>query len=147
MGDYPFTTLGPNLGDFYGHILADIPGLIEGASGGKGLGIKFLRHIERTRILFHIISSESKDPLSDYRTIREELGAYNKELLVKKEYVFFGKSDMISSIELKKKVASLKKKNPSVDEFSIHDYDSIGKIKKILNGLIRKKNKNPAPSS
>jgi len=147
VANYLFTTLEPNLGVYYGLVLADIPGLIEGASGGKGLGIKFLRHIERTRILFHIISSESKDPLSDYRTIREELGAYNKELLAKKEYVFFGKSDMISSIELKKKVASLKKKNPSVDAFSIHDYDSIGKIKKILNGLIRKKNKNPAPSS
>ena len=63
VANYLFTTLEPNLGVYYGLVLADIPGLIEGASGGKGLGIKFLRHIERTRILFHIISSESKDPL------------------------------------------------------------------------------------
>ena len=88
VANYEFTTLEPNLGAHYELILADIPGLIEGASGGKGLGIKFLRHIERTRILFHIISAESLNPAADYKIIREELGAYNKAFLKKKEYLF-----------------------------------------------------------
>jgi len=70
VANYPFTTLEPNLGVYYELILADIPGLIEGSSSGRGLGIKFLRHIERTRILFHFISTESPDLLKDYEIIR-----------------------------------------------------------------------------
>src|SRR3989344_3104103 len=63
IGNYPFTTLAPNLGDFYGRILADIPGLIEGASTGRGLGIKFLKHVERTGILLHLVSANQDDPV------------------------------------------------------------------------------------
>ena len=81
VANYPFTTLEPNLGVYYDLVLADIPGLIEGASSGKGLGIKFLRHIERTKILFHLISSESDDPLKDYYAVIKELMTYNEELL------------------------------------------------------------------
>ncbi len=139
VANYSFTTLEPNLGVYYELILADIPGLIEGASGGKGLGIKFLRHIERTNVLFHIISAESPNPYADYRVIRKELGAYNKALLKKKEYIFFSKSDMVSSVELKKSVTVLKKKKLTARAFSIHDFESIEKIKKILNALIKKK--------
>lgn len=72
VANYAFTTLEPSLGAFYELILADIPGLIEGASFGKGLGIKFLRHIERTRIFFHFISAQSENPIKDYKTIRKE---------------------------------------------------------------------------
>ena len=75
VANYPFTTLDPNLGAYYELILADIPGLLEGASQGRGLGIKFLRHIERTKTLFHFISAESTNPVSDYKIIRQELGA------------------------------------------------------------------------
>ena len=85
IGSYQFTTLDPNLGDFYGHIIADIPGLIEGASEGKGLGIKFLRHIKRTQMLAHLVSLENEKPMAVYKQIRKELGSYDKTLLEKKE--------------------------------------------------------------
>jgi GTP-binding protein len=83
VGDYAFTTLDPNLGDFYGYIIADIPGIIEGASEGKGLGLKFLRHIKRTKMLFHCLSLESTSLITDYKTIRKELKAYSEELAAK----------------------------------------------------------------
>jgi GTP-binding protein len=135
VANYFFTTLEPNLGVYYGLILADIPGLIEGASSGKGLGIKFLRHIERTKILFHFISSETLDPVKDYETIRKELGAYNKKLLEKPEFLFISKSDAVPVKELVGKIAKLKKLNPKVLPVSIYDYDSVEKVKKILNKI------------
>lgn len=139
VANYSFTTLEPNLGVYFELILADIPGLIEGASSGKGLGTKFLRHIERTKVLFHIISAESENPTAGYKTIRKELGAYNKTLLKKKEYLFLSKSDMVSPADLKKKLAMAKKLNPSAKSLSIHDFDSIEGVKKILNALIKAK--------
>ena len=139
VGNYSFTTLEPNLGVYYELILADIPGLIEGASGGKGLGTKFLRHVERTRILFHIISAESENPARDYKIIRRELGTYNKALLKKKEYLFLSKSDMIPPKELKKKLGIVRKLNPSAKALSIHDFEALEKVKKILNTLIKRK--------
>lgn len=135
VGDYPFTTLEPNLGTYYGLILADIPGLIEGASSGKGLGIKFLRHIERTKILFHLISAESETPAKDYSAIKRELGAYSKELLGKPQYVFLSKSDAVPLKEIKKKVAALKRISKNVIAISIHDWDSLEEVKKILNKM------------
>lgn len=93
VANYNFTTLEPHLGDWYGHILADIPGLIEGASEGRGLGHKFLKHIERTKFLIHLVDSSSKDFVKDYKTIRSELGNYNKELLNKKEILVISKID------------------------------------------------------
>ncbi|HUX35539.1 MAG TPA: GTPase ObgE [Candidatus Paceibacterota bacterium] len=135
IGNYPFTTLEPNLGAYYELILADIPGLIEGSSAGKGLGIKFLRHIERTKILFHLVSSESEDPAKDYKTIRKELGLYSKELLKKPEHVFLSKSDLISEKEIKKKLAALKKIDPKAIAISIIDDESIKKVEKILNAI------------
>src|SRR6185295_17577174 len=77
VANYPFTTLEPNLGVYFDLILADIPGLIEGASAGKGLGIQFLRHVERTKVFFHLVSAESQSPLGDYHTVRKELETYN----------------------------------------------------------------------
>jgi len=139
VANYPFTTLEPNLGAYYELILADIPGLIEGSSGGKGLGIKFLRHIERTRILFHFISAESPTPAQDYKTIRGELGSYNKALLLKPERLFLTKSDLVTPAELKKKLAVLKKKSKSVIAISIHDEASIKKVEKILNDIKKEK--------
>ncbi len=138
-GNYYFTTLEPNLGVYYELILADVPGLIEGSSEGKGLGIKFLRHIERTGIIFHFVSSESPDPERDYKLIRKELGAYKKELLEKPEHLFLTKSDMVSPEEFKEKLEALKKIDPKAMAISIHDYDSIEEVKKILNKIKDKK--------
>lgn len=139
VANYAFTTLEPNLGAYYHLILADIPGLIEGASSGKGLGIKFLQHIERTKVLFHLISSESENIIRDYKIIRNELKKYSKELSLKKEYLFLSKYDMISEKELKKSMATLKKLNKNVMALSIHDEDALNKLKKILNSIGRSK--------
>lgn len=146
VANYHFTTLEPNLGVYYGLILADIPGLIEGASRGKGLGIKFLRHIERTKVLFHLVSAESEDPVKDYEAIRKELGAHNKEILEKPEYVFLSKSDLLEEKAIKEKISKLeklsKRKNSiikSVMPLSVIDKEGIKKVEKILNLLMKER--------
>lgn len=139
VANYPFTTLEPNLGVYYDLILADIPGLIEGASKGKGLGDKFLRHIERTKILFHFISSESKDLWEDYQIIRKELVVYNRELVEKMEYIFLSKSDAVDAQTLKNKISVLKEKGLSATPISIYDYDSVKAVEKILNEIAARK--------
>lgn len=139
VANYHFTTLEPHLGVYYDLILADIPGLIEGASEGKGLGIKFLRHVERTRVLFHLVSAESEDPVKDYKAIRKELGAYNKSMLEKDEYLFLSKTDMTDGATIKKKLAKLKKLNKNASVLSIHDMDAITSVQKILNKIAEEK--------
>ncbi|OGZ16541.1 MAG: hypothetical protein A2494_04340 [Candidatus Lloydbacteria bacterium RIFOXYC12_FULL_46_25] len=112
IGAYQFTTLEPNLGAFHGYILADIPGLIEGASEGKGLGHKFLRHIKRTKMIAHLISLENEDVMEAYKTIRKELETFDKELGEKDEIIVLTKTDMVDEKtleEAKKKLATLKK--------------------------------------
>lgn len=112
VGSYQFTTLEPNLGAFYGYILADIPGLIEGASEGKGLGDKFLRHIKRTKMIAHLVSLENEDVVAAYKTIRGELEAYDKELGAKDEIILLTKTDMVDEETIaaaKKKLAKFKK--------------------------------------
>ncbi|MCL5004279.1 MAG: GTPase ObgE [Patescibacteria group bacterium] len=141
VADYRFTTLEPHLGDYYGLIIADIPGLIEGASGGRGLGDKFLRHVERTKVLFHLIAADSADPVLDYNVIRRELGLYNKNLLEKPEYIFLSKSDEVAANELKEKIKTLKKKKLEVTPLSIIDEASLKVVKKILNQLNQEKQK------
>ena len=139
VANYPFTTLEPNLGAYYDLILADIPGLIEGASTGKGLGIKFLRHIERTKVLFHFISADSADPIKDYENVRAELEAYNKLLLEKPEYVFITKSDAVGADVISRIKDDLKKIGKEAAAISIIEPDSIEYVKKILNDLISEK--------
>lgn len=139
VANYPFTTLEPNLGAYYELILADIPGLIEGSSSGRGLGIKFLRHIERTHILFHLISAESPAPKKDYKTIRAELGSYKKALLEKPERLFLTKSDLVTPKELNKKLLALKKIDHHAIAISMNNQESIKNIEKILNDIKDKK--------
>ncbi|MEK7135756.1 MAG: GTPase ObgE, partial [Patescibacteria group bacterium] len=107
VGDYPFTTLGPNLGDFYGHILADIPGLIEGASSGRGLGIKFLKHVERTGILLHLVSADQDDPIAAYGEVHKEIELFGHGLAKKREIIILSKIDLISRGECETKMQLL----------------------------------------
>lgn len=107
IADYPFTTLEPNLGivrykNYQSITVADIPGIIEGAHLGKGLGLKFLRHIERTKILLIMIDITSEDYVKDYKTLLGELEKYSKVLSKKKKLVALTKSDLIEPKELKK---------------------------------------------
>ncbi len=139
VANYPFTTLEPNLGSYYSLIIADIPGLIEGAATGRGLGTKFLRHVERTKVLFHLVAADSPDPLADYRTVRAELEHHNPLLVAKPEYLFVTKSDLVSPAELKKTITKLKKVNPNPIPISIHDWDSLEQVRKILTELQKEK--------
>lgn len=139
VANYQFTTLEPNLGVYYGLILADIPGLIEGASTGRGLGVKFLKHIERTRVLFHFIASNSTDIVTDYKIIRQELAAYNPKLAQKTEYLILTKTDEIIPVELKKLLTKAKKLNKNVVAISAYDDASLEPVKKTLNQLEKAK--------
>jgi len=137
VGSYQFTTLDPNLGDFYGYILADIPGIIEGASEGKGLGHKFLKHVTRTKILIHCISLESVDPVADYHTIRNELTSYNKELGNKKEILVLTKSDLVDDTKQKEVYKELSKKTSNdIAVISILDDILIKKFSDTLSKLL-----------
>lgn len=135
VANYAFTTLEPHLGAYYELILADIPGLIEGASEGKGLGVKFLKHIERTRTLFHLISAESDDVVRDYRIIRGELEKYSDVLATKPEHVFLSKCDAIDAGALDERLAQLKKAGIAAIPISIIDEQSMGAVKDVLNRI------------
>ena len=139
VANYQFTTLEPNLGVYAGLILADIPGLIEGASEGKGLGIKFLKHVERTKILFHFLAADSENILTDYKTIRAELKAYNPNLLEKPEHILVSRSDMVTEKDLKKILTKAKKINANAMPISIHNWEQLQKVKELLNELDKEK--------
>ena len=141
VGAYQFTTLEPNLGDLYGHILADIPGLIEGAGEGKGLGHKFLRHIRRTKMLLHCISIENEEESLGghkggveevYDTIRNELSTFDEELAKKEEIIIFTKSDLLqpgTALDIADKFIKSKfgseAKNKKYFVVSVYDLDAI----------------------
>jgi GTP-binding protein len=139
VGDYAFTTLEPNLGAYYGYVLADIPGLIEGASEGKGLGHKFLRHVSRTKVLVHLVAVDNEDPAKEYVTIREELGKYDKELLTRDEIVVLSKTDMVDEEEVKKKKKALEKASgKEVTTLSLYEDDSVKMFGDLLMNHLRK---------
>jgi GTP-binding protein len=130
--NYPFTTLEPNLGVFSGKVIADVPGLIEGASTGKGLGIKFLKHIEKVDLIFHCISVESTDVTTEYNTVINELKTYNPRLPEKKSIILLTKIDLIEKAEVGKKLKELKKFNKNVLAVSIHNEESLTHLKSII---------------
>ena len=137
IANYPFTTLDPNLGvTNYSDkevTLADIPGLIEGAHEGTGLGDKFLKHIERCKSLVHLIDITNEDILENYLKIRKELSKYSNSLLKKKEIIVFNKIDMINADEIKKKIDSFKKKiKKNIYKISVVQNKGLINIKKLL---------------
>lgn len=134
VAGYPFTTLSPNLGVHGGKFLADIPGLIEGASAGKGLGIRFLKHIEKVGVIVHCISSESLDLIKDYNTVRSEIGKYSPELLRKAEVILLTKSDLIDKKIIEKDIKKLKTNSNNVLAVSIYDWESLEKLKELIRG-------------
>ena len=137
IANYPFTTINPNLGVTYYNnkevTLADIPGLVEGAHKGIGLGDKFLRHIERCKILLHLIDVTENNLAENYQKIRSELKSYDLLLSKKKELIYFNKSDLVEKNILKKKLdifsSKIKKKYKII---SIFKKDDIQTIKKVL---------------
>lgn len=114
VGSYPFTTVEPHLGDLYGYIIADIPGLIEGASEGKGLGHKFLRHVRRTKMLLHCVSLEKEDAVQEYETIRNELEKFDPELTQKDEWIILTKSDLVTEADIDRIKTKLAKFNEHI---------------------------------
>ncbi len=131
IGDYAFTTLDPNLGDFFGYVIADIPGLIEGASDGKGLGVKFLKHIKRTKKMLHLISFENEldkagGMMKVYKEIRKELKTYGQGLDEKDEIILLTKTDVVDDPKIiAKKVKEFEKLGKQVMVISLYDTDSV----------------------
>ncbi|OGZ11309.1 MAG: hypothetical protein A3C93_05200 [Candidatus Lloydbacteria bacterium RIFCSPHIGHO2_02_FULL_54_17] len=149
VGSYQFTTLEPNLGDLFGYILADIPGLIEGASEGKGLGHKFLRHVKRTKMIAHLISLENEDVMGAYQSIRNELEQYDPPtseggragtaLGEKDEIIILTKTDLVDEVALKKAQQALSVLKPRLFTLSIYDADALKHFSDELVKLLRKK--------
>lgn len=129
---YAFTTLEPNLGVCGKKVIADIPGLIEGASKGKGLGFKFLKHIEKVPYLLHCISCDSQDVSKDYQTIMKELSAYNPELAEKDQVILLTKTDLVDEETVKALTQQLKKFGKDVLPLSIYNPDQMHKLIDLL---------------
>jgi len=158
VGDYAFTTLDPNLGEFYGFIIADIPGIIEGASLGKGLGVKFLRHIKRTKMLAHLVSFEnlslgSAGMMKVYKEIRKELQTYDKNLglgkdglSAKDEIIILTKTDVVDDPKIIDKAVKAFEKldhaegraGKKVLTLSLFDDSSIKKLSDSITKLLKK---------
>lgn len=128
VGSYAFTTLDPNLGVLHGYILADIPGIIEGASQGKGLGYKFLKHVKRTSILIHLISLENEDVVSTYHSIRKELQKYGEGLVDKPEIIVLTKTDLFEKDKIKVILSEMKKASLKTLTVSILDDKAVKKL-------------------
>ncbi len=138
VANYNFTTLEPHLGTFYEFVIADIPGIIEGASEGKGLGHKFLRHIQRTREVLHCISVENEDVVSAYDTIRDELWKFDPELAGKDEVILLTKSDEATEEELTKKKQELERHTKkTVLTVSILEDEKVKELRDFLVKLLR----------
>lgn len=125
VGAYAFTTLQPHLGNLFGYVLADIPGLIEGASEGKGLGHKFLRHVKRTKMLLHLVSLEHEDPILEYNKVRNELTKFDKSLQEKEEWIILTKKDLVEQAKIDLVLKVIDKNNNRVFVIAENDAESI----------------------
>ncbi|MBS2126453.1 GTPase ObgE ['Fragaria x ananassa' phyllody phytoplasma] len=141
IAPYPFTTLYPNLGvvevDGFSFIVADLPGLITNAHLGQGMGIQFLKHIERCRVLIHILSMESSDPYQDFKNLNQELKHYSPKLLLKKQIIVANKMDLIDAQE---KFHNLQKKIPNnlIIPLSLVSFQNLEKLKYEMSSLLQK---------
>ncbi len=135
IGSYPFTTLEPNLGAYGSIIIADIPGLIEGASEGRGLGTTFLKHVEKTKVLFHCIDVTTADVEETYRTVRDEFNNYNRELLDKEEIILLTKTDLADEKQIKTQSKKLAKFKRKIIPVSIYNEKSLNELKKIISSF------------
>ena len=132
IGNYAFTTLEPNIGIMNKHAIADIPGLIEGASRGRGLGVEFLKHIEKTKVLVHCIDSSNENVDKAYSTVRNEFEQYNTSLLDKPEIILLTKTDLADEDQIKKNVKILEKKGKKVLTASIYQPETLKLLKQEL---------------
>lgn len=138
IGAYPFTTLEPNIGMCGKYAIADIPGLIEGASHGVGLGIKFLKHIEKTTVLVHCIDITIDDPVNAYETVRKEFAQHNPKLLEKPEIVFLNKADLVDEQEIREAVRKLGSKHLAIYTGSAQKKESVQALKNVLVACLAK---------
>lgn len=132
VGSYPFTTVEPHLGDLYGFILADIPGLINGASTGKGLGHKFLKHITRTKMLLHVVSLAEEEPENDYYTILKELSEYQHALSEKESWIILSKKDLADSDKIERVSKSIDNGKNRVFVISCETGEGVKELKDAL---------------
>lgn len=148
IGDYAFTTLDPNLGDLFGYVIADIPGLIEGASEGRGLGMKFLRHITRTKAIVHLVSFENELAASGgmmkvYKEIRKELETYGHGLEKKEEIILLSKTDVLPDDTreeiIAKKTKEFEELGKKVYSISLYDDASVKQFSDDLLKYLRSK--------
>ena len=155
IGDYPFTTLEPNLGvveleDFKSYVVADMPGLIEGAHLGHGLGLQFLRHIERTKVLVHLVDLsdlQGRDPVEDFETVNRELNEFNPAILAKPTLLVGSKLDAMDDATRLKKLQSVASKHglefhtisaatgAGHSGFEIQDRRHVGRLQRVWTGL------------
>jgi GTP-binding protein len=138
IGSYAFTTLDPHLGVLQEFVIADIPGIIEGASEGKGLGVKFLKHIKRTKMIAHLVSFENEDLMTAYKNIRQELEKYDPELAKKNEVIILTKTDVSDEKTIAKTVKSFEKLDKTVLTMSAFDDESVKKVGDELVKILRK---------
>jgi len=137
VGEYPFTTIDPNLGDLYGYIIADIPGLIEGASDGKGLGTQFLRHIAKTKVILHLVSFEQPNMMKSYETIRAELVKYGKGLAEKDEIILLTKTDIVAEEVIHATLKKFQKLKKPVFAVTLFDDESVKTFKDELIKILK----------
>ncbi len=138
IGAYAFTTLDPHLGTLQEFVIADIPGIIEGASEGKGLGVKFLKHIKRTKMLAHLVSFEQEDLMKAYKNIRKELENYDADLAKKDEVIILTKTDVVDTETVAKTKKEFEGLNKTVLTMSAFDDESVKKVGDELVKILRK---------
>lgn len=138
IADYPFTTLEPNIGVFTNLTIADIPGLISGAAAGRGLGVKFLKHISKTKLLVHCIAASDPDAMESYRIVRRELKEYNPDLLTRPELIVLTKTDLINADHFSQVKARFADSGLKATGVSVYDEKSVVNFKELVQSEYRK---------